>query len=41
MAESITEMRTMMEKVLKAVDVKNREVELTESPVEVSSDEEF
>ena len=39
--ESVTEMRTMMAKVLKALGVKERGEDLTDSPVEVSSDEEF
>ena len=36
---SVTEMKTMMTKMLKAVGVKETENELTESPIEMSSDD--
>ena len=39
--ESVTEMKTMMAKVLRAMGVKEKGKELTDSPVEVSSDDEF
>ena len=37
----VTEMKTMMAKVLRAVGVKEKGKELTDSHVEVSSDDEF
>ena len=39
--ETVTEMRTMMAKVLNAVGVKEKGEELTNSPVEMSSNDDF
>ena len=39
--QTVTEMRTMMAEVLKAIGVKENQEELTDSPVEMSSDDSF